>query len=108
MTAHTPEKQMRSSWPPFDDKSLSPKERDSMRDMALKRLIDRAEEAREADVWSADDVDQLRAVVDVVRGMRWLWRLGKASVPIVAILVLMVSGWDKVVEAARALTGIVR
>jgi hypothetical protein len=108
VTAHTPDKHMKTSWPPFDDTGLTPKERDNMRDMALRRLIGLAEDAQAADVWSADDVAQLRAVVDVVRGMRWLWRLGKASVPIVALLVLMVSGWDKVVEAARALTSIGR
>jgi hypothetical protein len=79
-----------------------------MRDRAIRRLIEEASKPMAADQLSDKDVHKLLLIADVYDKMAWLGRMGKASVPVFAVAVLVVSGWDRVVEAARALSGIVK
>lgn len=79
-----------------------------MRDLALRRLVDRAIEAQHMHIFAAEDVAALKAlakwyqaVVVIKGGARWAF-------PLAAAVVMMLASWDKVTDAARAVVGIFR
>lgn len=111
-----------SSWPPFDDKTLSPHERELLLNLTVRKLIHNAEQAKAAHLLDDEDVRLLREITKIVHNEKELdllgramgivrnadvfWSFAKAAAPILAVVILVLSGWDRVVAAASSISGI--
>lgn len=101
-----------TGWPPFDDRDLTPEERELLKDVVLRRLIERSERAEKAHIFDHEDTEVLKLMIRLWRAGRLagvvLGKAGKISVPLVAFLVAVLAGWDKVVIAAKAAVSVFR
>lgn len=91
-----------SGWPPFDDRTLPDAERALMRDMALRRLVDRAVEAQHMHIFEPQDVASLKALAAWYRAASLAGKAGRWSTPLLAGCVTIIASWDQVVAAAKA------
>jgi len=89
---------MNTQWPEIDEPGISPAERSKRRERTIQMLVERI---RHIPDLTQTEREIIASALQTFRAAWTIWRVGKSAIPIAAMLIVIVQGWDAISNGVK-------